>query len=160
MSAVDAETTPPVAETASPTEKKQRSTLDDINWTPDYSYNPKYLPMYDPNEKWCGEHDCYSVLGLQADDKPSNAAVKKAYRTLSRFFHPDKNTDTLAEPRFLIIGKAYKTLVNNENRLKYDFYKENPDAYIKEFGMGRTLYQYAPKSDVSFILIGLLFLFS
>ena len=37
---------------------------------------------------FCGNYDCYSILGLSQN--ATIKEVKKAYRTLSLKFHPDK----------------------------------------------------------------------
>ena len=63
--------------------------------------------------------DYYSVLGVGrgADD----AELKKAYRTLARQHHPDKNPgDARAEDRFKEISEAYAVLSDPEKRAHYD----------------------------------------
>jgi len=63
--------------------------------------------------------DYYAVLGVPrgADD----AALKKAYRTLARQHHPDKNPgDARAEERFKEISEAYAVLADPDKRAQYD----------------------------------------
>src|SRR6266478_5466899 len=63
--------------------------------------------------------DYYAVLGVprHADD----AALKKAYRTLARQHHPDKNPgDGRAEERFKEISEAYAVLADPDKRAQYD----------------------------------------
>src|ERR671911_1830149 len=65
------------------------------------------------------EKEYYRILGVPKD--ADAAAVKKAYRTLARDLHPDRNsTDRSAETRFKEISEAYSVLSNPENRKQYD----------------------------------------
>jgi curved DNA-binding protein len=68
--------------------------------------------------------DYYEILGIpkNSDEK----AIKKAYRKLSRKYHPDLNpNDKAAELKFKEINEANEVLSNPENRKKYDEYGEN-----------------------------------
>ena len=65
------------------------------------------------------KRDYYEVLGLPktADD----AAIKKAYRSLAKKYHPDMNPgDTNAEKKFKEASEAYAILSDPEKRQKYD----------------------------------------
>lgn len=63
--------------------------------------------------------DLYAVLGLSRDASPED--VKKAYRTLSKEWHPDKHKgEKGAEDRFKEINEAYEVLGNPEKRRMYD----------------------------------------
>lgn len=54
----------------------------------------------DPHNKFCGNEECYSVLGLtRGADK---AEIKKAYRTISLDVHPDKNPSPAAKEKFTV----------------------------------------------------------
>lgn len=54
----------------------------------------------DPHNKFCGDQECYSVLGLtRGADK---AEIKKAYRTISLDVHPDKNSSPAAKEKFTV----------------------------------------------------------
>ena len=65
------------------------------------------------------EKDYYRILGVPKD--ADAAAVKKAYRTLARDLHPDRNsTDRSAETRFKEVSEAYSVLSNPEKRKQYD----------------------------------------
>ena len=63
--------------------------------------------------------DYYNVLGIQrgADQE----TVKRAYRSLARKYHPDRNPDDVeAERRFREVVTAYETLSDPEERRRYD----------------------------------------
>ena len=63
--------------------------------------------------------DYYSILGLAPG--ASVADVKRAYRRLSRRYHPGINPgDRQAEALFTRITEAYETLVDSERRQQYD----------------------------------------
>src|SRR3954469_12667873 len=63
--------------------------------------------------------DLYSLLGLAPGASP--AEIKRAYRRLSRRFHPDINPgDKAAEALYRRIADAYETLVDPERRRHYD----------------------------------------
>ncbi len=63
--------------------------------------------------------DLYVVLGVTHG--ASEAEIKKAYRRLARRYHPDINPgDGLAATRFRQILQAYETLIDPEQRHRYD----------------------------------------
>lgn len=63
--------------------------------------------------------DFYDILGLQ--DTASAAEIKKAFRTLAKKYHPDRNKgDASAEARFKEISEAYETLSDEKKRREYD----------------------------------------
>jgi molecular chaperone DnaJ len=63
--------------------------------------------------------DYYEILGVPRD--ADDAALKKAYRTLARQHHPDKNPgDAHAEERFKEISEAYAVLSDPDKRAQYD----------------------------------------
>ena len=65
------------------------------------------------------EKDFYKSLGVK---KGATAAeIKKAYRTLAREHHPDKNPDNAAaEARFKEVSEAYDVLSDPKTRAEYD----------------------------------------
>ncbi len=68
--------------------------------------------------------DYYKILEI--DKKATPAEVKKAYRTLAKKNHPDKNLgDKKAEERFKLINEANEVLTDSEKRKKYDELGEN-----------------------------------
>ncbi|KAK2777339.1 DnaJ- protein scj1 [Onygenales sp. PD_12] len=68
----------------------------------------------------CAE-DYYKLLGL--DRSASERDIKKAYRTLSKKFHPDKNPgNDSAHQKFVDIAEAYDVLSTASTRKIYDQY--------------------------------------
>src|SRR5262252_4407264 len=63
--------------------------------------------------------DLYALLGLAPGATPAD--IKRAYRRLSRRYHPGINPgDRAAENLFRRISEAYETLVDPERRRSYD----------------------------------------
>lgn len=65
------------------------------------------------------KRDYYEVLGVSRD--ADEAALKKAYRTLAKKYHPDTNPgDAEAEKKFKEASEAYAVLSDAEKRRQYD----------------------------------------
>ena len=65
------------------------------------------------------KRDYYEVLGVSRD--ADEAAIKKAYRTLAKKYHPDANPgDKEAEKKFKAASEAYSVLSDPEKRKQYD----------------------------------------
>jgi molecular chaperone DnaJ len=63
--------------------------------------------------------DFYVILGLEPGASP--AEIKRAYRRLSRRYHPGVNPgDRQAEALFTQISEAYQTLIDPDRRRQYD----------------------------------------
>lgn len=63
--------------------------------------------------------DFYAVLGVSRDASAED--IKRAYRNLSKEWHPDKHKgDATAEQKFKEINAAYEVLGNADKRTKYD----------------------------------------
>ncbi len=63
--------------------------------------------------------DYYSVLGVSESASPEE--IKKAFRTLAKKHHPDRNKgDKQAEERFKDISEAYDVLGDQQKRQQYD----------------------------------------
>lgn len=73
----------------------------------------------------------YETLGVGRDAQQKD--IKKAYRDLSKKYHPDHNQDDKeSEDKFKEINEAYSVLSNEEKRNKYD----NPSPFGGLFNMG------------------------
>lgn len=64
------------------------------------------------------EMNLYDILCISKNASPED--IKKAYRSLSIKYHPDKSTEVGAEERFIKIKCAYETLINENSRKEYD----------------------------------------
>ena len=67
------------------------------------------------------KRDYYEVLGVSRDSTESE--IKRAFRSLARKYHPDKNPDDKeAETKFKEVQEAYAVLSNLDERRKYDMF--------------------------------------
>ncbi len=65
------------------------------------------------------KRDYYEVLGV--DKNADDAALKKAYRSVAKKYHPDVNPgDAEAEKKFKEVSEAYAILSDPEKRRQYD----------------------------------------
>ena len=79
------------------------------------------------------KRDYYEVLGV--DKNADDAAIKKAYRTLAKKYHPDVNPgDAEAEKKFKEASEAYAVLSDAEKRRQYDQFGHA--AFDGGFGAG------------------------
>lgn len=65
--------------------------------------------------------DYYKILGV--DKKSTKDDIKKAYRRLSKKYHPDINPD--GTEKFKEVAEAYETLIDDNKRSRYD----NPNPF-------------------------------
>jgi DnaJ-class molecular chaperone len=80
--------------------------------------------------------DLYQRLGIKRG--ASEAEVKKAYRSLAKQLHPDRNTDNpKAAERFAQVTQAYDLLSDKDKRARYDRGEIDEDGNPKmPFGAG------------------------
>lgn len=71
------------------------------------------------------QFDPYEILGVSQG--ASDSEIKKAFRTLTLKWHPDKNPDPGAEEMYIKIRKAHETLTDPAVREKWEKYG-NPDG--------------------------------
>lgn len=111
---------------------------------------------YDPQNIFCGQYDCYKILGFDFElwgrSPPSKKELTQSYRGISKKWHPDKNKDKGAKERFVKINKAYSVLTNKKKREEYDFLRERNDEYFRKYG-SPTIFKYAPKTDTLFVVV-------
>ncbi|CAE6349540.1 DnaJ-related protein spj1 OS=Schizosaccharomyces pombe (strain 972 / ATCC 24843) GN=spj1 PE=2 SV=2 [Rhizoctonia solani AG-1 IB] len=77
--------------------------------------------------------DFYKVLDV--DRSASDATIKKAYKKLSKKYHPDKNTTPEAKDKFVDVSRAYEVLSDSEKRAIYDRHGEEG---LKQHEAGRN----------------------
>jgi hypothetical protein len=70
-------------------------------------------------KKVVADRALYDVLGVEPE--ASSAEIKKAYYSLARKNHPDRNPDDLeAKAKFQLISQSYEVLGDEATRRKYD----------------------------------------
>lgn len=70
--------------------------------------------------------DPFSILEI--DHGADSKTIKKAYRSLSLQYHPDKNPgDRVAEAKFMMVSKAYEALTDETAKENWEKYG-NPDG--------------------------------
>lgn len=86
------------------------------------------------SENWITD-DFYKALGVSEDASESD--IKKAYRKLSRKYHPDLNPgDAAAEKKFKEISEAYDVLSDKKQREEYDQIRRYGAAGMGARGFG------------------------
>ena len=101
--------------------KKETEKQPEVDDGFDYN-NTDWGTFYDPKNIFCGDYDCYKILGLDyfelLDTKISDdllRTVTKRYRKLSRKWHPDKNKSKGAKERFVVSIRVFVCLFHFYN---------------------------------------------
>lgn len=81
------------------------------------------------------KRDYYEVLGVSKT--ASKEEIKKAYRKLSKQFHPDINKEANASEKFQEVKEAYEVLSDEQKRAQYDqFGHQDPNQGFGGGGFG------------------------
>ncbi len=91
--------------------------------------------------------DHYEVLGVKKG--ASTDEIKRAYRTLSKKYHPDRNQkDPSAEAKFKEVQHAYSVLNDPKKRAQYDEYGDVAVGEWQTRPTGEQVYQWGGGSSV------------
>ncbi|KXH87395.1 molecular chaperone DnaJ [Sporosarcina sp. HYO08] len=79
------------------------------------------------------KRDYYEVLGLTKS--ATKEEIRKAYRSLSKKYHPDLNKEAGAEEKFKEVTEAYEVLSDDQKKAQYDqFGHADPNQGFGGFG--------------------------
>ena len=92
--------------------------------------------------------DYYEILGVSRS--ASQDEIKRAYRTLAKKYHPDRNpNDPSAEAKFKEVKQAYSILSDSKKRSEYDRFGEAGVGQWTTSPRGQNVYQWGFGSSVS-----------
>jgi DnaJ-class molecular chaperone len=93
--------------------------------------------------------DYYKILGV--DRRASDDEIKRAYRQLTKMYHPDRNPDDPAtETRFKEVQEAYEVLGDKEKRAEYDRFGDAAVGHWDVDPQGRRVYSWGGDSRIPY----------
>ncbi|KAH9286602.1 DnaJ -like protein [Echinococcus granulosus] len=110
---------------------------------------------------YCDEQSCFDVLRVSRD--ADTVTVQRAYRSLAKEFHPDRQKTTgekvRAEETFRLIATAYEILRDPEQRQEYEYMLDHPtEMYYHYYRYYKR--RYSPKIDVRLVCLSTIFILS
>jgi len=122
-------------------------------------FAPSCWAASNAGDLYCGDDDCYELLGLQRSSQPTEVDVKKVYRKLALQWHPDKNKARKAVEMFRKISRANEILSDEQLRHAYDYYLDHPNERYANY---YRYYQaaYSPKTPLWAVFTGVLLFLS
>lgn len=94
------------------------------------------------------KRDLYEILGVSRS--ASEDEIKRAYRSLAKKYHPDRNpNDPSAEARFKEVQHAYEVLKDPRKRADYDQFGEVGVGQVHTGPRGERVYQWGGGSAVN-----------
>jgi DnaJ-class molecular chaperone len=95
----------------------------------------------------------YNILGVEKTSTKDE--IKKAYRSLSLKYHPDRNPNNLESiSKIQKINEAYETLSDDSKRAEYDMMSKNPFMRMATHGGSNMEMPFQDMDDIFSALFG------
>ena len=93
-------------------------------------------------------HDFYRILGVDPD--ADEKGIKKAYRNIIKYCHPDSPDCRMTTEELLEVQEAYQTLIDPEKRARYDRKRSaSGAAHITPKRRGTTVSRVRPRPSLA-----------